>query len=324
MEHRENMVLYNVLNQEVVFEEYFCNLLSIDEFREVFLKFIASKNGVLSNHSIEYRHFDTEVILHNNYGRADLFLNVDNKEFIFEIKNKDYTSLTENQPKGYLEYLKMDIENYNQHLFFLIPSTYSHRQEIFDRWIDFDAVENQIFYWEDLVKEIKNQNLQEKYVEIKMFYDFCEHWFNMRTIKFTGEEMELLKNINVPSLMNKLEDVTRKISLEVGLEEDAEIIGFCYTKKLGEYKIHFGIDYDIWKSKQLPLSILIQNLANNYQEFDLTLEGINLESMEYEESSVSDKQFGYVVMLNEEIGSDSYEAAVKNVLRNMIGQLKQT
>ena len=148
LEHRKNMILYNVLNQEVVFEEYFCNLLGIEKFRDLFLDLIAQKNKILTGEDIQYHYFDTEVVLKKkdkDYGRADLFLKLQDKEFIFEIKNKDWTSLTKNQPVGYLEYL----ESRNEHLFFLIPKGYKHKDQIYKRWKDFDKYENQIFYWQD-------------------------------------------------------------------------------------------------------------------------------------------------------------------------------
>ncbi len=323
LEHRENMILYKVLNNEVVFEEYFCNLLRIDCFRNMFIKLISYKNTILNDLEIKYENFNTEITLNKDnekYGRADLFLEVDNNEFIFEIKHKVRTSLTEKQPNKYLEYLN----NQNQHLFFLIPKRYKHKKDIFDKWENFTEIENQIFYWKDLVEEIRSKNLQEQNIEIKIFYEFCEFWFDMKTIKFTGEEMELLKNKNIPSLMENLEDITRNISNRVGLNDKFETIGYCHTIAIKDYRVYFGIDYNIWKEKNLPLSILIQNHKENYQEFVLEIENIKLERMEYEETSTYDKQFGYVVILDEEIGSNNYEKIVEHTLRDIINYLKQT
>lgn len=324
MEHRENMILFNVLNREVVFEEYFCNLLSIDSFRNMFINFISKKNGILNDYVIEYKNFDTEVILDQNLGRADLFLDIDDNKFIFEIKNKDWTDLTDNQPNSYLTYLENNNTfKYNQHLFFLIPNTYKHEEEIFNRWKGFDGVRNQIFYWEDLVTEIKDKELHKQSIEIQLFYDFCEYWFNLKTIKFTGEEMDLLENLAIPNLMEKLENITRSISNEVDLKEDPDTIGFCHTKKVEEYIIYFGIEYTIWKEKNLPLSILIQNHKNDYKEFDLDIEGLTLEAIEFEETSISIKQFGYVVILDDKVGSENYEKNVKKVLSKIQKELKK-
>lgn len=331
MEHRENIILYNVLNQEIVFEEYFCNLLGIDSFRNMFINFISKKNVILKEYAIEYKHFDTEVVLDNNFGRADLFLEIDDKnKFIFEIKNKNWTDLTDRQPNSYLKYLKKNNgtpdRNHNKHLFFLIPNTYRHQEEILNRWknhekdFDDDDIKNQIFYWEDLIAEMKDKDLHKQSIAIQLFCDFCEYWFNLKKIEFTGEEMDLLENITIPNLMEKLENIARKISDEVGLKEDPDTIGFFHTKKVGDYRICFGIDYTVWKEKNLPLSIWIQK--KNYKEFNLNIEGLTLEGVEFEETSISDKQFAYIVILDEKVGSENYEKNAKEVLSKIHNELK--
>lgn len=321
--HRNNIILYNVLNKEVVFEEYFCNLLRIDYFRSMFIDFISKRNPILDDFIIKYEHFDTEITLNENnknFGRADLFLQVEEQKFIFEIKNKEWTKLTYNQPTGYLKYL----DNKNEHLFFLIPKGYKHEKDIFGAWKDFNNVKNQIFYWEDLIEEIKNKNLHQENIEINMFYEFCEYWFDLKIIEFKEEEMELLKNKDLPSLMQNLEDITRNVSDRVGLDDKFDTIGFMHTVVVKDYRIYFGIDYDIWNAKKLPLSILIQNHKKDYHEFELELENIKLERMEYEETSISDKQFGYVVILSEEVGSQNYEKTVVMTLKDIVEQLKRT
>ena len=320
LEHRENIILYKVLNKEVVFEEYFCNLLRLDSFRRMFLKFISKKTSILNDLTIKYENFDTEIILEKTYGRADLFLEVNEKKFIFEIKNKIWTDLTPNQPEKYLKYLN----NKNEHLFFLIPKGYKHKSEIIERWKDFNNIENQIFYWEDLVEEIKNTNLHLENLEINMFYEFCEYWFDLKIVEFEEEEMKLLKNKSIASMMEKLEEIIRNVSNRVGLNDNFATIGSMQTKVVGDYRVYFGIDYDIWKKNDFPLSILIQNHKKEYQEFELEIENIKLESIEYEETSISAKQFGYVVILDEEVGSIKYEKVVEKILNHVINQLKQT
>jgi len=318
--HRENMILYNVLNQEIIFEEYFCNLLSINKFRTLFINFISKNNNILDNYEIEYNNFATEVMLNDNLGRADLFLKIGEERYIFEIKNKDWTSLTHNQPCGYIKYLN----DQNEHLFFLIPRTYKHKKEIYDRWKNFDKIDNQIFYWEEFIKMIKTSNLCDEYLEIKLFYEFCEYWFNMRTIKFEEKEMKLLNTTAVPNLMEKLEEITRQIALEVGLKEDSEAIGFNYTKKTNDYKIYFGIDYTIWMNKRFPLRILIQNHKVDYQKFSLDIKNIVLEEFEYKETNISDEQFGYLVIPDEEVGSKDYKENIISTLQYIIKELNQT
>ncbi|SFV70676.1 hypothetical protein MNB_SV-3-1247 [hydrothermal vent metagenome] len=329
MQKREKLFLYNVLNQEIVFEEYFCNLLYIDDFKQLFLKFINSKNTILDSCKIEYENFYTEVFLDEKYGRADLFLKVDSKEFIFEIKNRNWTSLTDNQPSGYLKYLsKYNYENYNRHLFFLIPKSYKHLNEIYKQWNNFDNIDNQIFYWQDFIIEIKKSKLYEQNVEIDMFYQFCLYWFDMKIVKFTEEEKQLLdskekqmygfNNKSIPTLMRKLENIIDDIGSNVEMKRCHYCVGFNYVTKINDYTIYFGIDYVIWENKGMPLNIVIQNHSKENGRFDLKLGGIELEEIIYTETSSTDEEFGYVVSLDEEIYSEDYQHNTIDILHRVL------
>jgi len=220
-QHRENILLFNVLNNETVFTDYFCNLLSIDTFRDLFIEFIFNEKR-----EYQYNKFDTEKVL-GKYGRIDLILQSDNKEFLFEVKNKDFTCLTENQPQGYLEYLK-EKNIKDTHLFFLIPKTYKHKDEIYRNWnnkSDVEKIRNQIFYWEDFLLKVKESKICND-MAIQMFYEFCEHWFNLRITEIKEDEMNLIKNPLVPSLMSKLVEITDKIGNEQGLKLDRDLLGY--------------------------------------------------------------------------------------------------
>lgn len=332
--HRENMILFNVLNKEVVFEEYFCNLLRLDNFRSMFIDFISKNNNILKDLTINYEDFNTEIILNKNdknYGRADLFLEVDNKEFIFEIKNKWWTKLTDKQPSEYLEYLDYK----NQHLFFLIPIGYRHKGEIFEQWKNFAGIKNQIFYWEDLVEEIRKYNLQEQNIEIEMFYDFCEYWFNMNPIKFTDEEQNLFKtkgnrlntfkNLSVPRLIKKLKKVVRNVGDNANMTEDNSDLGFFYSCIEGNYKIWFGIDYDYWEANEIPLSLLIQNHANGYEDFELELNDIRLDKFKNKVTNTAEEYFGYYVENLADLGSENYQNSIIKTIEQIKRKIqKQT
>lgn len=336
MTHRKNIVLFNVLNQEVIFQEYFCNLLKIDDFRKLFIDFISEKNNILSEVNIQYYHFDTEIILDNKNGRADLFLNINNsKKYIFEIKNKDYTSLTPNQPKSYLNYLKDTHEedlDFNRHLFFLIPKNYQHQNELYQRWQEFDGIENQIFYWQDFIFKIKENKLELQNIEIKMFCEFCEYWFSMKPIDFSEDEKKLFnskgqkvsefKDLSVPKLMQKLENIGRNIGSNAGMKEDKSYSGFLYSMKIQDYEILFCIDYDIWEAKGAPLSILIQNHKNGYQDFKLELSEIALEQFTYKETSTTKESFAYIVNIADELGSDNYQKTAIDTIHAIKKQLE--
>ena len=81
----EKSILLNVLNQEVVFEEYFCNLLKEEKFFNKFIDFISSKNDILKNKNINYKMFYTEYnlqIKEKNFGRADIYLDLEDRKSV--------------------------------------------------------------------------------------------------------------------------------------------------------------------------------------------------------------------------------------------------
>jgi len=330
--HREDIVLFNVLNQETVFTAYFCNLLKIDEFRNIFIDFIKEKNDVLPNkEKIKYVNFSTEVSL-NKYGRADLFLEIDNEKFIFEIKNKNNTKLTDNQPTEYLKYL----ENKNQYLFFLIPKGYKHTSRIISKWKENykeEDIQKQIFYWEDFIYKIKSM----KKMEVKIFYEFCEFWFNIKYIIFEKNEKKLLSNkgmimndfnnISIPKLMIKLIKIVEQIGNNRNMKIWSGLLidGFYYTKKINDYQIFLGIDYNYWEDTGTPLAILIQNHENGYSDFNLNIraDDIELENFSNMETVSSDEYFGFYVNIKDILLEDNYQNKIEDKLLRIEEELKK-
>lgn len=335
--HRQNIILYNVLNQEVIFEEYFCNLLSIQRFRELFLEFIAEKNQILITEDIKYNNFNTEISLNKKdetYGRADLFLKLEEKEFIFEIKNKDWTDLTENQPAGYLNYLN----NKNEHLFFLIPKGYKHKDEIFDKWERFNGVEKQIFYWQDFILKIKDEKFEE--IEIKMFYDFCIYWFNMIPIHFTETELksifikdetkeyQMLENTNIPTIISKLYRIVENAQEEFSIDgkEDRlhpEWYGYVLNNKKykipADWQIWFGIDFELWEKEKLP--IVIQITPEDKNDIEKIKKAIVSNELKYDLHG----SIAYVWLEKETFQNENINIAeqLKEKIRNIIDDISK-
>jgi len=331
-EHRDDIILFRVLNHEVAFSSYFCNLLKIDEFRELFINFIREKNKILPNQElIKYSNFNTEVTLENNYGRVDLFLEIDNQKFIFEIKHKSYTKLSDGQPHNYLKYL----ENKNEHLFFLVPKGYKHTQEIIKRWENYNEYEirKQIFYWQDFIYRIKDIKIR----EIQIFYEFCELWFNMKPIIFNNDEKRLFNrkgvivnefnNISIPKLMTKLIKIVEQIGTNRNMKiwYGLSIDGFYYTKKINDYQIFLGIDYDYWENTGTPLAILIQNHENGYSDFNLNIKAddIELENFSNMETVSSYEYFGFYVNIKDILLEDNYQNKIEDKLLRIEEELKK-
>jgi hypothetical protein len=309
--HRHNIALYNVLNQEVVFEEYFCNLLQFDDFRDLFIDFINEQSFIkFDKNKIKYYDFNTEVKIEDD-GRADLFLNYENQGYIFEIKNKDKTKLTDNQPKGYLKYLG------NKNLFFLIPRNYKHQIDIIDRWKkykDNTNIENHIFYWEDFINLLENnKNIKER-IEVKLFYDFCIDWFNMKPVIFTNNELlYFFKNMgdkqmyNIANIMKKLCSIVNGV-IDLGIKidkkydkQDSEYFGYWIdNKKYGisqKLDVWFGINYDIWE-KNTNASLILEMYSEDKDTIKELKQLDRVNKFIYADNSVS---FYYTLTMQEEI-----------------------
>lgn len=327
---RSKNILFNVLNQEVVFEEYFCNLISIDSFKDSFIQFI--DNEILKNELISNSSFFTEKNLDDNCGRADLFLNLKSKKIIFEIKNKVYTDLTKNQPEAYLKYLEKNNKDvdYNRCLFFLIPRNYKHTEDIINRWVKISPSFNpnkQILYWEDFALLFKN----EINPYVKAFYDFCMYWFNLNPVEFKkdeiemlhlkGDTMNLINNETIPTLMLKLEHLVMNIANTLGWQQYPSPSGLFYSHKIKmtDYEILIGVDYHTW-SQSMPISISIYNSLATHFELP-KIDSIDFFEDNSGESIYYEKEFRHVVRLKQQIGEESFEEYLKKTIAIIIQKL---
>lgn len=337
---RENLMLYNVLNQEVIFQEYFCNLLREKSFMKKFLDFIEQKNEILKNKNIEYKNFHTEhplILKNKTYGRADIFLDLVDKKIIFEVKNKVYTTLTDNQPRNYLNYLEKTVKSpdFNACLMFLIPKNYAHKETIYQKWDPYpkEEINKQLFYWEDFVLTLKD----EENVFVKAFYEFCLYWFDLNPINLTKEEikllnfkgssMECINNVTLPKLMAKLELAVIKIGQHFQWQQDFEqegyVTGCIYTKKMKNYQLYIGINYDMWGQYTQPINIYISDAKDFSKEFILPqIETLEFNIYESKEDSNFDNFFAYAVKLDFKIEDENYEEKMKDVIQKVVKQLK--
>lgn len=275
MKQRENNIFYNLVRNETAVTEVFCNLMQFKSFRDVFLNYVTKKCNFEIVTTLNYHDFSTEKDLIKKddnclYGRADLVLNDNGIEYIFELKIEKYTKLTANQPKSYIDYL-----GDSSKLFFILPRGYLHVKEIVDNK-SFCNYTN-ILYWEDIIKEIREYELDKINTYIK---DFCEildyYWFKFTKITFTKQELSLLANLqniegiivdnNVPSLMKKLftiiEDVAKKMDYQGNEDrQNKDFYGYFLPNKKynipDKWSLWFGVDFDIWEQENIPITIQI-------------------------------------------------------------------
>lgn len=341
----EKSILLNVLNQEVVFEEYFCNLLKEEKFFNKFIDFISSKNDILKNKNINYKMFYTEYnlqIKEKNFGRADIYLDLDSEKIIFEIKNKVYTDLTPNQTGMYLDYLKkVNKKKFDTFLLFILPKRYAHEELLHDRWSKKsyhykENIKNHIFYWEDFVKTLKGEDNP----FVKAFYEFCIYWFDMESITFTKEEknqiinlkgnsLEIIENETIPTLLVKIEKCLIRIGSDklkweqISSEKGAYISGHSYSKKINSYTVVLGLDYDMWSKFKQPINIYISNYKDSSQHFEKpNIDDISFEIFEIKENSTWNDFFVYVVQLDFSIDDENFEDKIIELIKRIEKTLK--
>lgn len=291
IERKEN-ILFNLIKNETSLTEVFCNFMNYKIFRDLFIKIVNEKiekeENKLDESKIKFGDFDTEVVLNDNeekYGRIDLQLKINEEVYLFEIKIETFTSLTNNQPNGYLEYLKNDTHYKNENLFFILPKGYFHKYEIYKKWENKsnyrkkDIKNHNIIYWEDILNEIKKQELDKVNVFINEFCEILDYrWLYFEKIVFTKNEFNLmfkdkkekgynmLENVSIPVLMSKLfqiiVDTANKIDIQKRKDEqNSSYYGYFLNNNKYEisdkFTIWFGVDYEIWELKKHPIIIQI-------------------------------------------------------------------
>ena len=333
--HRNNNIFYGVIHNETSFTELFCNFLSHKLFRNKFIELVNTKIEEdikkLVTSKISYESFDTEIDLNGN-GRADLFLELDSaNQYIFEIKIKRYTSLTDKQPHSYLEYLKQ--KGGKDNLFFVIPKYYAHENEILET-----LSKNQIIYWEEIIELIEKNGFNKLNPLIDEFYIYCKDWFEMHIIEFSVlehniidnhnfiEEKEILKmayDTNVPMIMEKINQLVDEIRQTVGFGKiNAEAEFYGYGKNLNKdkngncYYLWIGVDYEIWKKYNFPISLQIIDTDNlGKPQFNNLNAPVTLTKVE----TNSDDDI-YIVELNKKIYNKGFTDYVIQTIQELQNQ----
>jgi len=289
---REENIFFNIIKNETSLTEVFCNLLNYKAFRNVFLNIVKNKNIDFNVSNVSYKNFNTELILDGDNGRSDLHLKANNTEYIFEIKIELYTDLTDNQPEGYLEYLRSkNIEDVDKNLFFILPRGYLHLKDIHRRWINESKYSKNeidtknIIYWDEILNEIKKLELDKLNLFISEFCKIMNYrWFKYEDIKFLQSEMELinlnskrkkgyemLSDTNIPSLINKLFKIVdsayeKLYTVDKYDKQSSDYYGYILNNnkyKIPEnWSVWFGVDFEIWSSGKSPLTIQIYSDSN--------------------------------------------------------------
>ncbi len=314
---RNNNIFHNLVKNETSVTELFCNLMRFKPLRVLFLNIVKEKGADIDLEKIDYDCFETEVVLQDDEkkrGRADIIIEIDeNNKYIFEIKIERWCGLTESQPVSYLDYLNRD----DKRLFFILPEGYYNISEICKRWnshnsYSFENIkQNNIIYWEQIIKRIKDAELDKLNPFIKEFVEIMdENWFYYEDIVFTQEEIRLLDsknleeyhlmtNSNVPKLMNKIFKVIEGVNLacnskKESVEQNSDYYGYWIKKSSygldDDIEVWFGVQYIVWEKRDCPIVIeVLPSSEENNKKFIEKVQSIIPEARLYE-----DEDFGEI------------------------------
>jgi hypothetical protein len=262
-----NNLFQNIVTDENSYTELLCNLLSYKFFREQFFKFLGIKNESEFDYNTQYR-----TINKQKNGRPDLILSSETEYYFIKINN---TSLTNNQPKGYLRELEK-ISCKNKYLFFIVPKNYKHKDELANKLESYNVnkkIVTNIYYWDHFFKDCKKYYSTEKNDIFFQYFQLLKEWFGYNHISFQkkGEIDMNIKEVGqklvechqtVDTIGNLLETNNFKIKYpETG---GGEYGFYIYHKKVNLG--WFGIWNDLWASKG-DVFIFLSGDINNEKIF---------------------------------------------------------
>jgi hypothetical protein len=270
MNRKENLFI-NTIQNENCFTELFTNLLKFDDFRFNFLSLIITDEEIIEN--IQLDHFSTQKNL-GLYGQPDIFLENDDLTILFEIKVYRNTPLTDNQPNGYINYLKSRNCSNNNNLIFIIPENYAHKNKLTENQI-------KIITWSTIIDMIENlqknncwnENCIPDIFRIE-YLGFIKDWFSVITFNLKTLQMMNCKDIpitieNFYALIDKVKQELPQLNPELQLSNSLSKNDYGISIKVNDCTIYFGLWFYFWKTTGFPLSISI-NSPNNLESYNET------------------------------------------------------
>lgn len=357
---REENIFYNLIKNETSLTEVFCNFMKYKIFRDLFIDIvnekIKNKESTIDKSKVRFEDFDTEVPLKEDeekLGRIDLQLKVSDEIYLFEIKIEAFTSLTDNQPKSYLEFLKNNNLYKNENLFFILPKGYFHKNEIYESWEEKTKyskkeIENHnIIYWEDILKLLRKQELDKANVfinELCKILDF--RWFYFEKIIFTKSELDLmfsdkkekgykmLENMSIPKLISNLYKIIDELPAKFFTKYNKEFESYEYNgyfldnnkyKLSNKFKIWFGVDNVIWENTQNPISIQIVGFEiDDIENLEKYL--VSMNCFNNEKSEINFKIFKYednTICFYVQLEKNIFENQDENIVEELITKINR-
>ncbi|HET7115763.1 MAG TPA: hypothetical protein VFI29_04705 [Hanamia sp.] len=252
-------IFYNVIKTENQFSQLIVNMLNAEEdIKKIIQKFL------FPNEENELDSVHTQLRFEE--GQPDIIFKLKNgEEVIVEVKTQDST-LTFNQPEGYVPLLS---KNNNKYLFFLIPKYYKHKSEIEERFEKIEKKEGvclKILYWNALINNLKKLDIKSD-----LIYELINHLdekFGYDNINFKPDEIKYMETNDIPDKVLKLNEAVNSLAKSFAYKDliwDNKIdagygdgYGFWYKNS-----IWFGYWFELWSEEKASLIIMVnQNVVD--------------------------------------------------------------
>lgn len=267
--------LEKMLNSENSITEFFCYLLSYQQFREAFLGLFLSRKEL---ELINYEDIETQYLLPGYRSIPDIAIRNDCVDILIENKIGN-ASLTNNQPASYIEYLEKQNKKIKKFVF-ISPKKYYMRDELENR-IKAKCRQSKIacvqIHWEDIAKIIKIKRLNKTTDYFKDFAAYLSDKYKMFEIYFNNVEVKRMYDKEIPGILDKLFKIIDGIKMHYESEYSTRLIprtneeyALYFKDKNGKEVLYVGVWYEFWKKHDIPICFGIErkkhsdNLVNKF------------------------------------------------------------
>jgi hypothetical protein len=264
---RTENVFYNLVTDENSTTELLCNLMRFAAFRIPFLRLFLSE---ASASDVSWDDIDTQIDF-SSCGRPDLCIQNERLAALIEVKVTPGLGLTENQPKGYLEYLlRGDVPE--RWLVFLVPRAWAHLEylnsilsvtaESGGSAASLSNIHTRIIYWEDVVEIIEENDLGKLNPFLNDFCELITARIAPRPVVFSPREVLMLFSNEIPTALSNLQLLVDgvkgrcticKVRPSASRSLCPEEYGMYFDDAQDKPVLWFGVWTTFWKEYGMPL-----------------------------------------------------------------------
>lgn len=261
-----------------------------------------------------------DITTQENYGangRPDIIIENDDCKVFIENKILERTSLTDNQPKSYLDILNIPNKKIKK-LIFLLPDNYKHEDEL--DWRIQSCDKDKICTkkkWSDLINELEKLNntiLSDLLTDCITYLKNTVNITREETTIFTQVEKNFLQQNKIPSVYIYLKKILNINFIQPKIENWFSEYGIGQTYEVSNKKLFIGIS----PSSIFPYSFAIWSKEKYFETFVL-------EDMVYEPYCDNKKDSGgcwtYYKLEKDDFSNTEN---LKKIINKIISRLKKT